>query len=272
MPYRLLGLLALTLASHLIHAQRISGIFRPSDAKMEYLEQLEWENFVQEDKRLNNEGYRLTNIETSGQGDERRYWGIYTESSLRDTLIKTTSWPDFVKAKRSMAAAGFLLSNVQAYAISETDAHFIGVWYRNDTDTPHKIWKLDSPESLRAKTEDMAKQQFYLQEVEVFLNPSGTANYLAIYHYSPIPVRNYVQINSDEAVFQKNKQQRERSKIRLVDYERYNAKEANYQLGVYQPGTYESRIIIDYLRADFNGQWDLMEKDGMKLVSWEVRG
>lgn len=272
MPYNLLCMLALTLAGSMLHAQRISGIFRPTDAKMEYLEQLSWESFVQEDRRLNAEGYRLTNIETTGQGDDRSYWGIYTESSLRDTLIKVTSWGDFVKAKRSMAAAGFLLSNVQAYAISETDAHFIGVWYRNDTDTPHKIWKLDSPESLNAKTEDMAKQQFYLQEVEVFLTPSGTANYLAIYHYSPIPVRNYVQIYTDDAVFTKDRSQRERSKVRLVDYEHFNAKEANYQLGVYQPGTYDNRVLLDYLRADFNGQWEQLEKDGMKLVGWEVRG
>ncbi|MEL6656659.1 MAG: hypothetical protein AAFP77_24780 [Bacteroidota bacterium] len=272
MPYRLLCMLALTLAGTFLYAQRISGIFRTTDAQMEYLEQLDWETFVQEDERLNSEGYRLTNIETTGQGAERTYWGIYTESSLRDTLIKTNSWVNFVKAKRAMASAGFLLSNVQAYAISETDAHFVGVWYKNDTDTPHKIWKLDSPESLNAKTEDMAKQQFYLQEVEVFLTPSGTANYLAIYHYSPIPVRNYVQIYTEEEVFDKDRQQRQRSKIRLVDYERYNAKEADYQLGVYQPGTYDNRILFNYLRADFNGKWEQLEKEGLKLVGWEVRG
>ena len=60
--------------------------------------------------------------------------------------------------------------------------------------------------------------------------------------------------------------------MRLVDYEHFNAKEADYQLGVYQPGTYNNRILLDYLRADFNGQWEQLEKDGMKLVSWEVRG
>ncbi len=271
MPYRLLSFAFMALLCTSLSAQQMSGIFRGSDAAMEYAEQLNWEEFVANNNSLNAKGFRLTNIETTGQGEDRRYWGIYTESSLPDTLIKTNSWADFVKAKRAMAAAGFLLSNVQAYAISELDAHYIGVWYKNETDTPHKIWKLDSPESLRTRTEDMAKQQFYLQEVEVYLTPSGTANYLAIYHYSLIPVRNYVYINSDEDTFNKDLWQRQRSKVRLVDFERFNAKEGSYFLGVYQPGTYDSQFILQQRRDDFNGTWEQLEKSKLKLVSWEIR-
>lgn len=271
MPYRLLSLAFVAMFFSSLSAQQISGIFRGSDAKMEYAEQLTWEAFVTNNNTLNTKGFRLTNIETTGQGDDRRFWGIYTESSLQDTLVKTTSWADFVKAKRAMAAAGFLLSNVQAYAISELDAHYIGVWYKNETDTPHKIWKLDSPESLRVRTEDMAKQKFYLQEVEVYLTPSGTANYLAIYHYSLIPVRNYVHIDTNEEAFTKDLWQRQRSKVRLVDFERFSAKEGSYLLGVYQPGTYDSQFLFQQRRDDFNGKWEQLEKDNLKLVSWEVR-
>ncbi len=252
-------------------AQQISGIFRHSDADFEYLEQLDWASFLSQGKVLNNKGFRLINLETTGVGNDRRYWGIYTESSLKDTIIKTESWPDFVKAKRSMAAAGYLLSHVQAYSLSAIDAHFIGIWYKDETETPHKIWKLDSPESIRQRTEDMAKKQFYLQEVEVFLDPSGAATYLGLYHYSSLPVRNYIYITDTEENFKEDYHNRFQSKIRLVDYEQFNAKEGAYFLGVYQPGTYDHQFVNNFSRHDFNGKWELFEKDDLKLVSWEVR-
>jgi hypothetical protein len=264
-------LACLVIASTFLSAQQFSGIFRGSDAKMEYAEQMTWEQFMISNKALNAKGYRLNNLETTGQANDRRFWGIYIESSLPDTIVKTESWPDFVTAKRAMAAAGFLLSNVQAYAISEIDAHYIGVWYKNTTDTPHKIWKLDSPESLRQRTEDMAAQKYYIQEVEVYLTPSGTANYLAIYHYSLSPVRNYVYVTTDEETFNKDLWQRQRSKVRLVDFEQFNAKEGSYLLGVYQPGTYDNQFLFRQLREDFNGKWEQLERDNLKLVSWEVR-
>ena len=145
MPYFTKIIFLLLIVGNTLAAQHLSGIFQPSEADLEYVEQVDWTTFLAEDVRLNAKGFRLTNLETTGIGADRRYWGIFTESTLRDTLVKTTSWADFVQAKRSMAAAGFILSGVQAYALSETDAHYIGVWYRDETNTPHKIWKLDTP-------------------------------------------------------------------------------------------------------------------------------
>lgn len=270
MFYKIL-LFALAFSFTPLTAQHISGLFRPTDAKMEYVEQLSWEAFQTENERLINEGYRLASLETTGIGDNRRYWGIYTESSLESKVVKTESWPDFVKAKRSMYADGYLMTGVQAYAINETDAHYIGIWYKDEADTPHKVWKLDSPESLQARTEDMAKQQFYLQTVEVFLTSSGTATYLAIYHYSTIPVRNYIYITDKEEAFQTDFRQRQQSKVRMIDFERFTAKEANYFLGVYQNGTYDSQVVFHQLHADFNGKWEQLEKENFKLVAWEIR-
>ena len=271
MPYFTKIIFLLLIVGNTLAAQHLSGIFQPSEADLEYVEQVDWTTFLAEDVRLNAKGFRLTNLETTGIGADRRYWGIFTESTLRDTLVKTTSWADFVQAKRSMAAAGFILSGVQAYALSETDAHYIGVWYRDETNTPHKIWKLDTPESVREKTDDMANQQYYLQDVEVFLTPGGTANYLAIYHYSPIPIRNYVYIASDENTFYKDLWQRYQSKIRLVGLEDYTGKDGSYLLGIYQPGTYDSQVVLNQTRADFNGKWEQLEKGKLKLVSWEIR-
>lgn len=254
-----------------VEAQQISGIFQSSDAEFEYIEELDWDSFLAQDIALNQQGFRLINLETTGVGKERKYWGIYIESAVRDTIIKTSSWPEMIKAKRSMAAAGFVLSNVQAYALSAIDAHFVGVWYKDENQTPHKVWKLDSPQSLRDKTEDMSKQQFYIQEVEVFLTPSGEANYLAVYHHSPLPIRNYVYITDTEQQFRDDFKERFESKIRLFDFEQFEAKDGTYLLGVYQPGVYDYQFVQGLDRSTFNGKWEQFEKEELRLVSWEVR-
>lgn len=264
----LLLVLAL-LAGCSLQAQRLSGIFQTSDANYEYVEDVDWETFLAQDQSLNREGYRLINVETTGVGEDRRYWGIFTQSTQGDTIIKTFGWADFVKAKRAMAADSFLLTAVQGYTINETDAHFIGVWRKEDN--PHKIWKLDSHESLRQKTNEMAAQQFYIKEVEVLLSPAGTPIFLALYHYHPIPVRNYVHIANNEKDFATDWWERYNSKIRLIDYEQYNSSQGSFYLGVYQPGTYENKFIRNLDRGDFNGQWEQLEKDKLKLIAWEVR-
>ena len=259
------------MCSYSLSAQTFNGIFRPSDAKLEYIEKASWPEFQGQHETLRKQGFRLIQLETNGRGQERRYWGILIESVHADSLIKLNSWKEMVLAKRSMAAAGFLLTTVQAYAIGESDAHYIGVWRKDDAQTPHKLWKLDSPASLQAKTEEMARQQYYIQSIEVFLSPSGTATYLPIYHYSQIPVRNYVAIHSAEEAFQQDHWQRTQSQVRLVDFEQFTAKEATYYLGIYQPGQYEQQLLRRLDQGSFNAKWEQLERENLYLLGWEVR-
>ncbi|MEM1217005.1 MAG: hypothetical protein AAGJ82_15025 [Bacteroidota bacterium] len=269
-PFRLL-FIAFFLASIPLAAQQISGIFRPTEAKMEYIEKVDWNSFTQQHREFQQKGYRLTSVQSTGIGKDRRYWGILTESTLADTLALLNSWPEMVKAKRAMAARGWLLTTVQAYALGETDARYIAVWHRNPDDLPHKIWKLDTPESLDKKTEEMAQQQFYIQGIETFTTPSGVATYLAIYHYDPLPVRNYVATSTSQADFNTNYNLRIRSKVRVTDLEFFQAKEARYWLAVYQPGTYDDRVILNLPQADFYGKWDELEQANFQLINWEIR-
>ena len=91
-------LLALFFVATTLSAQRMSGIFQPSDSEFEYAEDLTWEDFQSQDRQMNQKGFRLVNLETSGIGDDRRFWGIFTRSTARDTIIRAFGWPDFVKS------------------------------------------------------------------------------------------------------------------------------------------------------------------------------
>lgn len=247
----------------------MSGIFQATDAQLKYVENESWEAFLAADQQLNAEGYRLIALESSGVGRERGFWGIFTQSAQTDTIIRTLGWPDFVAAKRAMAAEGYLLTTVQAYALNEDDHRFIGVWHRDSTD--HKIWKLDSPEGLAEKTEQMAAQQYHLQDVEVYLSPSGLPTYLAIYHYHPLPRRNHVYFTTDEKAFSNDHWQRQHSGKRLIDYEQFNLLGQMAFVAVYQDGDYEQQLLRRQDLATFRGNWEQMEKSNLQLISWDIR-
>ncbi|MGB3546091.1 MAG: hypothetical protein WBA17_03905 [Saprospiraceae bacterium] len=247
----------------------VSGIFQQTDAKLEYVEGADWNTFLAKNKEFNNKGFRLTDIETAGLGQERSYWGIYTKSSERDTIAKTLGWSDFVQLKRKMADRNFVLTDVTGYALNETDFIYIGVWQPGET--AHKIWKLDSRDGLMQRTDEMFREKFVLQGVKVISTPSGQAQFLAIYHFQPIPQRNVVFITDSEQIFNEDWAQRVNSKVRLIDYDRFQEAGTPYYLGVYQAGSYEHLVLRETPRPAFEDQWDRLEsKEKLRLVNWWV--
>lgn len=248
----------------------ISGIFQQTDAELEYVEGVSWDKFLAENQRLNAKGYRLVDIETSGISQERTFWGIYSKSGLDDKIEQALGWADFVELKRKLAAEGYVLADVTGYALNEADYTYIGVWRRGDTQ--HKIWKLDSSDALKLRTDEMVKDKFFLIGVKVITSPAGVTQYLALYHHNPLPERNYVFVTSDPKVFNTDWLQRMKSNVRLIDYDRYEEKGVTYYLGVYQSGDYEHLLLSDMEKLTFEDRWDRLEQqEDMRLVNWLVR-
>lgn len=265
-------LLALALATALsLNAQTyVSGIFQRTDAALEYVEGLDWEQFNLHNRRLNQQGYRLIDLETSGLGRDRTFWGIYTRSSQTDTIARSLGWSEFVKMKRKMAARGYVLTDVTAYAHNETDTDYIGVWQEGKT--LHKIWKLDSQEGLQQRTDEMVRDNYFLVGVKVVTTPAGLTQYLALYHHHPLPERNYVYITDDPREFSTDWLQRMKSNMRLIDYDRYDENGRTWYLGVYQSGQYEHLLLRDMDKLTFEDKWDRLEaQEDLRLVNWSVR-
>ena len=84
-------------------------------------------------------------------------------------------------------------------------------------------------------------------------------------------MRNYVAILTDEEAFQTDYWQRTQSQVRLVDFERYTAKEATYYLGIYQPGQYEQQLLRQLDAGSFNAKWEQLEKENLYLLGWDIR-
>lgn len=248
----------------------ISGIFQQTDQELEYLEDLSWESFLQEKQRLNNKGYRLFDLETSGIGEDRAFWGIFTKSNDRDTVALVLGWEELIKHKRDLAGRNYLLTDITGYALNETESYYLAVWTPDKT--PHKVFKLDTKEKLRAHTDAMARQNFFIKSVKVIATPAGIPRFIALYHYHSIPQRNYIYLSDSKEAFNEEWTQREYSGMRLIDFDRFEENGTEYMLGVYQRGQYDHQLVRDLEKNIFVDRWDRLEaQQELRLTSWHIR-
>lgn len=223
--------------SHL-SAQKISGIFMPTEAEMAYTTVEGWSNFLADHDAKSTQGLRLIDLESSRVGgDQRVYYGIYTESGLRDTVAMALGWRDFVKLKRTMNTAGYTMDDVHAFALNERDFQYIGVWVKEET--PHKIARLTSRAGIEEQVREMGARRYKLKRLHVINTPDGEPEYVALFHYSAVQEYNFLYYTKDLADFRKDLEERRLSDIRLVDYASFTENGERFYLGVYQRGTYD---------------------------------
>ena len=167
-----------------------------------------------------------------------------------------------------MVDEGYVMEEVEGMAITDTEQQFIGSWRKGDT--PHKVWRLDSREGIRKKTKEMAEQEFFLQDLDVFQTPSGGVQYLALYHQGPIDLKAFIVVEKDLKVFNTELLQRTKSGYRIIDYERYTEAEEVFYLAVMRKGDYEAVLLRGLDQDGFYGRLDMSEQNRFQLVDIEL--
>lgn len=262
--------LCLLFAGLLLGQSQYSGIFQPTEAKMEYAQVSGWDGLLSKSKDMNSKGFRLIDVESSQVGgDERIYYGIFTESNLKDSLGIALGWRDFVKLKRKMAANDYTMIDVHAFALNESDTKYIGVWVEDGTD--HKIAKMTSRSGLDRRIQEMGRRRYKLKRVHVLSTPDGEPEYVALFHYSPVQEYNFLHYSESMEDFMKEFNERIQSKTRLVDYASFWENGKKYHLGVYQNGDYDYRFIhqADKIHLDAEGE-KLKSSKGLSLLNMNV--
>lgn len=251
-------------------AQQFSGIYQPTEAKMEYSEAKGWQAFLADHEKRTADDFRLIDLESSRVGgDDRIFYGIYTQSSLRDSVIMTLGWRNFVKAKKNMADEDFTMVDVHAYALNENDIQYIGVWVKDDI--PHKIARLTSRQGLEDRITDMGKRRYKLKRVHVVNTPDGEPEYIALFHYSPVQEYNFLYYTEEVDDFTKDLSERRMSNVRLVDYAIFLENGKRYHLGVYQNGHYDDVFELKEDKAGLDAQRDKLKSDrGLSLMNLNV--
>ncbi|GJM33316.1 MAG: hypothetical protein DHS20C18_23170 [Saprospiraceae bacterium] len=246
-----------------------SGVFQQTEAKLLYREAINWDVLTGTNDSLASAGYRLIDLESYRSGKERLFTGIWSESNLKSEIESVLGWPEFIKRKRARASDGYLMDEIESYAVSEEEFYYIGVWYKSPT--IHKVWKLDSQEGIKQKTEEMAKQEFFLIDVEAINTPGKVIQFLALYHKGEVnEPRSYVFVSNSLKIFNTDLLQRTKSGYRLLDYEKFEEAGESFYLGVYRRGDYETVLLRDQDKESFNALWEGKEKEGLRLVDLEI--
>lgn len=253
-------------------AQTFSAIYQPSDKKVRTVEQIGWEAFLTEHERQNAEGYRLTDLETYRKGgDERRYLGIYTESPLPDSVGRASSWAEFIRLKRKMAKAEYTMIDVAAVVHNESDYDFYGIWVKEANPTIHKVWLLDSRETILKRTRAMARDRFKIKRVHVLDVPNGEPSFVVLYHFSPINRFNFLYFADTAEEFAKEMAERKGSKVELIDYDQFREGNTVQYVAIFQDGDYDSDFLPDSsLTAIRDKERTLDHTRGLRIVNLSV--
>ncbi len=254
------------------YAQQFSAIYQPSDAEVRVVIKQGWDNFLADHQAQQAAGFRLTDIETYKEGGaERSFVGIYTESPLQDSVGVTDSWSGFIKLKRKMVKEGYTMVDIAAVVLNESDANFYGVWVKEATPTIHKVWLLDSRETIVKKTQDMAKSRFKIKRVHVLDVPNGEPSFVVLYHFSPVDRYNFLYFSDNLDDFQQEKKERKQSKVELIDFDRFREGNATQYVAIFQDGEYDSAFATDLPISDIEAKASTLKAErGLKLVNLSV--
>lgn len=271
--FRLLSFVFFLLCGGFLFAQQqFSAIYQPSDAEVRVVTKAGWENFLADHASQQASGFRLVDLESYKEGAaERSFVGIYTESPLRDSVGVANSWAEFIKLKRKMVKSGYTMIDIAAVTLNETDADFYGVWVKEPNPTIHKVWLLDSRETILKKTRDMAKDRYKIKRVHVLDVPNGEPSFVVLYHFSPIDRYNFLYFTDSLEDFRKEYTERKGSKVELIDFDRFREGNSTQYVAIFQDGEYESGFVTEQLIDAIDAKSaELKAALGLKLVNLSV--
>lgn len=253
-------------------AQNFSAIFQPSDAEVRTVTSVGWEALLAENQTMTASGFRLTDLETFKVGGEARsFVGTFTKSPLEGVVEMAEGWRAFIKLKRKKVAEGFTMIDVAAVTLNESDVNFYGVWVKEDNPTIHKVWLLDSRETIEKKTRDMAKARFKIKRVHVLDVPNGEPSFVVLYHFTPINRFNFLYFSESMEDFQQEYKERKGSEVELIDFDRFRSGNTTRYVAIFQDGAYESAFLTNETFGAIQAKSDsLAEQHGLKLVNLSV--
>ncbi len=223
-----------------------SGIFQKTKIPHEYADNITWKELQQRQAQVDTAGYELVDVEVAKDANKvNKYWAIWAKTRQHSVLAEVVGWDSLIQKRRDMAKEGFVLTELEGQAGPNNVFVFTCAWAPGKI--VHKVWQLDSWIGLTKKTEEMAKDNLYLVDVEAVPFPDGTMPYIALYHYGKQTDQTFLYEASDLTTFNTERARRNKSGYRLIDYEQYEHGEREYYVGIFQKASFDDsfRVSLD---------------------------
>lgn len=260
----------LVLLSFSLQAQfNYGGIFQKTEIEHQYADGITWKELLKQQAKMDSTGFQLADVELMKDAGANKYWAIWAKTGQHSVLAEVAGWDSLVQKRRDMAKEGFVLTELEGQAGPNNVFLFTGVWTVGKTS--HKAWKLDSWEGLVKKNEEMAKDNFYLVDVEAVPFPDGTMPYIALYHVGKQTAQTFLYEAADLTTFNTDRVRRGKSGYRLIDFERFEHGEREYFVGIYQKANFDDSLRAGLDEEGFQKlRTERAKNEGIYLTDIEI--
>ncbi len=223
-----------------------SVIFRQQDEAQESLVGGTWEEFLEHHKQKSAAGFELQDLEPVTVDNQVRFWASWSKTGKLTIVERAKDWPAMIRLKNQKAAAGWVLENLEAYTGPYEENWYIGIWTPGSIN--HKAIRLTTRAGLEQSTTVLARQFYYLVDIEVVRTPAQDLEFLCLFQRRSPDWRSFLVLTNNEEAFYEQKYQRNRSGYQLIDLETFVQEGEMNLLGLFRRDQAEEncRLFLDW--------------------------
>ncbi len=223
-----------------------------------------WISFKSKWEELNNQGYRLIDIETAVVNGERHYSGVWEEGSDAYKLWVGMDWQTLKSRWDQLKSQNLRLVDLEVYT-ENGQRQFIGVWRQGTY--RQKILVDATLESLKATDKKLRKQDYRLTDVEAYLQ-NGQHKYAGVWNEG-----NYLTLmltGLNVATFQQIAEGLRENDFRLIDVEIVPEDGEETYIGLWREGSVRQEVLSHLPWQQFLREWKQLRDNQMVLEDLEV--
>lgn len=223
-----------------------------------------WSKFTQKWQELSNDNFRLVEIETFVENNERQFMGVFKRMGGKYALYSYASWESFLQKRNELAQTGHRLVDLATFTEGNT-RYYVGVFLEGND--KHNIISLTGWTAFTQKWDQLSKDGYRLVDVETF--PVGNdRQYIGVFREGNYG--HYLYSITGWSAFTAKWDELSKNGLRLVDVETFGVGNNRQFVGVFRQGTggYSFMSVTGY--TNFTIACEKANGNGMRLVDVHV--
>lgn len=265
-PIRLLVLSLLLvfvvqLSAPAAHAQdAFTGVWRAGNDAHYLWVGVDWDNFKAKWEELSKQNLRLVDVETWGEGSQRKYSGVWRAGNDAHFLWAGVDWDNFKAKWEELAKQNLRLTVVKTY-MEGGQRKYLGVWRAGNDG--HYLWAGVDWNNFHAKWEELSKQGLRLVDFDTYMD-GNTRKYIGAWRAGNDG--HFLWVGVDWNNFKAKWEELGKQGLRLTVIRVYMDGGQKKYAGVWRAGN-EGYYLWDNVDFEnFRAKWNELAGQGLRLV------
>jgi Peptidase family M23/Bacterial tandem repeat domain 1 len=248
-------------ASPAAHCQdAFAGVWRAGNDPYYLWSGVDWNSFNAKWQELSKQNLRLVDVETWGEGSQRKYAGVWRAGSDAHYLWAGQDWNSFNAKWQELSKQNLRLTVVRTY-MDGGQRKYLGVW-REGSDA-HYLWAGQDWNGFNAKWQELSKQNLRLVDVDTYMD-GNTRKYIGAWRAGSDG--HYLWAGVDWNSLNAKWQELGNQNLRLTVMRTYMDGNQRHYLGVWREGNdgYYLWAGVDW--ENFRSKWNELGGQGLRLI------